>query len=513
MTEATTAQSIPSLTTSYRPVDLSIFPKNVPAISRRSAEIVNFEIAAKTYRIDRFSEAIRLDPKNALAWFNRGKACLESRRYRKAIEDFDQAILIECNVADFYNDRGVAFLRLGEFDLAVADFEKALKLFEIEHQASRSRIRPLFNKGLSLLLAARYADGIAVLQALVSEFGNDNEPSVREQVANALFCIGLSVFELGLILKEKHWAQIAIDALDQMFDRFGNDRDALSYGRLTKAWFAKGALLRFLDRDEEALSCWEDLIGETKDSEDFEVTESLQNALVNKHILLNVLSRAAFSSNRFGKGIEYYREAIKTDAIAKSIGLSIESKSLEKDVETHILNYYNLGTENKYNPSAGHELLKRVITEAKLREYIKEQAALLTERLSQPVDSPFPILTEREIKAAIAHGKKHQWDDRREQGWPYHTNAFAFVHITYQRWVNRGLNREILAQADPSLSAHLYKKISVDGLPGWLDLPTGAEARARSIADPKERAELEIARKIIRKRTAKHRASRRPSPN
>jgi hypothetical protein len=177
--------------------------------------------------------------------------------------------------------------------------------------------------------------------------------------------------------------------------------------------------------------------------------------------------------------------------------------SIHNYFEALLLKYYALSQEEE-NPSNGHHLPRRVITEAELRTYIKEQAALLTERAKQLDDAPFPILDQRTVKAIIAHGKKHQWDERRVQGWPYHTNAFVFVHITYRKWANRGLTREILARADPSLHAHLNRKISIEGLPQWLDLPTGPEARARAITDPVERAELDIVRKHQRRKWHEH---------
>jgi hypothetical protein len=179
--------------------------------------------------------------------------------------------------------------------------------------------------------------------------------------------------------------------------------------------------------------------------------------------------------------------------------------------ESHILKYYALGQEQE-NPSNGYDLPTRVISEAELRAYINEQAALLTARVAQPEDAPFPILSERTVRAIIAHGKKHQWDDRREQGWPYHTNAFVYVHITYRKWVNRGLTREILAWADEPLYAHLNKKISLEGMPGWLDVPSGPEARARAITDPIERTKLEGVREFFRDQKRRTR-SRKATPS
>lgn len=160
------------------------------------------------------------------------------------------------------------------------------------------------------------------------------------------------------------------------------------------------------------------------------------------------------------------------------------------------------------DPIAGYDVPERIITKDELRELIGDTAALLLDRLSHEAEPPFPLLSEAEIKAIVAHGKKNRWDDREKRGWHYHTNAFKYVHVTYRRWVNRGLTREILKWADPSLHAHLKTKITREGgIPAWLDVPSGPDARIRAIPDPTERAELAIARKVSRNRMRKHRAN------
>ena len=59
--------------------------------------------------------------------------------------------------------------------------------------------------------------------------------------------------------------------------------------------------------------------------------------------------------------------------------------------------------------------------------------------------------------------------------------------------------------ADPSLHAHLKTKISREGgMPRWLDVPSGPDARARAITDPTGRAELEIFRKVQRDIQRRH---------
>jgi len=352
---------------SYRPVDVAALPHNYPRDKRTSAEIINFEIAGRTFRVERFSEAIKHDPNSPLAWLNRGTAHFKSENYRAAVADFTRAI---------------------ELDYALAYISRALAHWFLHDQAS----------------------GEEDLDRLIDRFGQSVDPVIRDHVFQANILLG-----------------------------------AAAIGR----------------------------------------------------------ARRALRDNDLDKALNQFRAAVHRSARWKP--------RVQRVIELDIGKFYGLRVKEG-NPYAGYDLPKRVITESKLREYIKEQAALLTERVGQAKEPPFPVLSERAVEAVIAHGKKHQWDDRKEHGWPYHTNAFAFVHITYQRWVNRGLNREILAQADPSLSSHLYKKISVEGLPGWLDLPTGPEARMRSIADPTERTKLEGVREFLRDQKRRTR-SRKSDPS
>jgi hypothetical protein len=117
---------------------------------------------------------------------------------------------------------------------------------------------------------------------------------------------------------------------------------------------------------------------------------------------------------------------------------------------------------------------------------------------------PFKLLSDKAVAAFMEHAKAHQWDDRRKDGWPYFTNAFKFVDATYSRFIP-GLTRDLIAAADDSLARHLYKKISVEGLPDWLDLPTAAEARLRSMSDPVDRYKLLGVREYFREQQQQHR--------
>jgi tetratricopeptide (TPR) repeat protein len=74
----------------------------------------------------------------AAAFFNRGLAYYNQRRYDVAIDDFDQAIQLQPNPAPgsgqavtsavTFDYRGNAYRHEGQYDRAIADFDEALRL-------------------------------------------------------------------------------------------------------------------------------------------------------------------------------------------------------------------------------------------------------------------------------------------------------------------------------------------------------------------------------------------------
>ncbi|MFZ4816110.1 MAG: tetratricopeptide repeat protein [Phototrophicaceae bacterium] len=75
-----------------------------------------------------FNEAIRREPKSALAYHCRAMAYRSLKDYRRALEDHNEAITLQPHAVDFYYQRGRTHKRAKQFDLALADYKKALKI-------------------------------------------------------------------------------------------------------------------------------------------------------------------------------------------------------------------------------------------------------------------------------------------------------------------------------------------------------------------------------------------------
>ena len=80
------------------------------------------------HAITDYTEAIRLDPKNAVDFSSRGNAYYARRDYDHAIADYDQAIRLDPKNAVVFSSRGNAYYAKGDYDRAIADYDQAIRL-------------------------------------------------------------------------------------------------------------------------------------------------------------------------------------------------------------------------------------------------------------------------------------------------------------------------------------------------------------------------------------------------
>jgi tetratricopeptide (TPR) repeat protein len=75
-----------------------------------------------------YEQAIRLDPKLASAYTNKGSALHNLKRYEEALVAFDQALLLDPNDAGAYTNKGVALGNLKRYEEALAAYDQAIRL-------------------------------------------------------------------------------------------------------------------------------------------------------------------------------------------------------------------------------------------------------------------------------------------------------------------------------------------------------------------------------------------------
>nr|AUN37584.1 TPR repeat protein [uncultured bacterium] len=75
-----------------------------------------------------FNEAIRLNPKDPISYYNRGNVRQDKGDIDGAIADMDYALKLNPKFADGYNNRGYAYQIKGNLKKAMSDYDQAIKL-------------------------------------------------------------------------------------------------------------------------------------------------------------------------------------------------------------------------------------------------------------------------------------------------------------------------------------------------------------------------------------------------
>jgi tetratricopeptide (TPR) repeat protein len=92
--------------------------------------------------ISAYSEAIRVNPKNAQAWTNRGARFRSKKEYKRAIDDHTRAIELDRNHKDAWFNRGYVYQEIGDRDKAIADYRQALRVNPNDEDA-RAQLKQL----------------------------------------------------------------------------------------------------------------------------------------------------------------------------------------------------------------------------------------------------------------------------------------------------------------------------------------------------------------------------------
>ena len=78
--------------------------------------------------ISEYSQALELNPQNAIAYRNRGTSYANLKNYSGAAGDFSKVIEIEPNNASGYVGRGAAYIYMGQYNSAISDLTRAIEL-------------------------------------------------------------------------------------------------------------------------------------------------------------------------------------------------------------------------------------------------------------------------------------------------------------------------------------------------------------------------------------------------
>jgi len=132
---------------------------------------VSFAKGQREDAIELATKAIEAEPKNAKAYYVRGRFYAQVRQPQKAVKDFNQALVLDPKAALPYYHRAEESFKLGRIKESAADFDKFLEL-------SSDQAPKLWQRGISLYYAGRYEDGQRQFELHQTINSNDVENAV-----------------------------------------------------------------------------------------------------------------------------------------------------------------------------------------------------------------------------------------------------------------------------------------------------------------------------------------------
>ncbi len=164
-----------------------VAPRTIQPPLGRSAESyldegnVYFNVGQFALAIDRYTQAILLDPELTAAYYNRANAYTRSGEFDRALADYNRALELLPNDADALNNRGMLFLYRGNYGAAVADFDAALAL-------DPGDTTVMVNRGIARLHSG---DAEGALQDFLTAAGLDpRDPAAQYGAAQAAAALG-----------------------------------------------------------------------------------------------------------------------------------------------------------------------------------------------------------------------------------------------------------------------------------------------------------------------------------
>jgi len=104
-----------------------------------------------------YSEAIKLSPKDAMLWGNRGSLRAELRRFSEALADLSTAVALDPKYVAAWINRGTLHIALGQWNQAIADYSKAIDL-------NPKRVLPWSNRAFAHVKLGEWEKAVADLE-------------------------------------------------------------------------------------------------------------------------------------------------------------------------------------------------------------------------------------------------------------------------------------------------------------------------------------------------------------
>ena len=140
--ESAAIESAPAFNISKKDPTAALYLSNVPGTTAASSGAAS-SMSVQTHfsrgesfisqgiwtgAIQEYSEIIKQDPQDNVAYNNRGAAQIASGNNNGGINDLSEAIRLNPNSAVAYNNRGTAYYNIRDFDRAIMDLTEAIRL-------------------------------------------------------------------------------------------------------------------------------------------------------------------------------------------------------------------------------------------------------------------------------------------------------------------------------------------------------------------------------------------------
>ncbi len=206
----------------------------------------------------------------AIEWYNKGIALVESNRYEEAIECYDKAIEINAEDADVWYNKGVALDGLYRDEEARECYDNAIECYDKLIEIDPEDATEWNNKGVALVGLNRNEEAIECFDKLI-ELGSEDADAWRKKGR-----------ALALLNRDEE----AIECYDKAIEI--NPKDDV-------AWYNKGSALQKLGKYDEAIDCYDKAI---------EINPENADAWKNKGDALYKLGKSDEAIECFDKAIE-----------------------------------------------------------------------------------------------------------------------------------------------------------------------------------------------------------------
>jgi len=206
--------------------------------------------------------ALKVNPKAASAFSNRGLALQELRRLDEALASYDKAIALKPDYAESFNNRGNALQELRRLDEALASYDKAIALKPDYAEAFNNRGNTLKEQTRLVEALASYDKAIALKPDYAAAFNNRGNTlreleRFDEALSNYNKAIGLkpdypeAVNNRGLVLQELKRFDEALASYDRAIALKPDNAEVFNN---------RGIALKDLARLDEALASYDKTI-------------------------------------------------------------------------------------------------------------------------------------------------------------------------------------------------------------------------------------------------------------